>query len=190
MLRLFVIFLVSAAAAAAIPVAYQYDPQAFRQLLGSSSGDSAEATAQPAEQPAVRPVAAPAQPDPAPLGRKVRIDADPRGHFVTDFKLNGRRVTAMIDTGATAVAINASTARRIGLAVTPADFAHRVATANGTARAAVVRIDELQVGKVIVNDIDALVLEDKALSATLIGMTFLQRLSKYSVEDGALLLVQ
>ena len=36
----------------------------------------------------------------------------------------------------------------------------------------------------------ARMLEDKALSATLIGMTFLQRLSKYSVEDGALLLVQ
>lgn len=189
MLRLFFIFLASAAAAAAIPVAYQHNPDVFRGLLGKSPDESTDGRGQIPEPPVSAVAVAPAS-DPAPLGRKVRIDADARGHFVADFKLNGRRIPAMIDTGATAVAINASTARRIGLAVTPADFDRRVSTANGTARAALVRIDEMQIGKVIVNDIDALVLEDKALSATLVGMTFLQRLSRYSVEDGALLLVQ
>lgn len=48
-------------------------------------------------------------------GRKVQLDADGRGHFIGDFQLNGRTVTALIDTGATVVALNRSTARRIGI---------------------------------------------------------------------------
>ncbi|MBL8583528.1 MAG: TIGR02281 family clan AA aspartic protease, partial [Rhizobiaceae bacterium] len=84
----------------------------------------------------------------------------------------------------------ASTARRIGLPIGPADFVHEVSTANGRTRAAVARIRELQLGKVVVNDVDTVVLDDAALSQTLIGMSFLSRLSKYAVEDGALLLAQ
>lgn len=188
MLRLFVIFVLSAAAAAAIPVAYQRNPDAFHDLLGNASGDNGEVAMRPAE-PAVRTLAAAQEPAPL-LGRKVRIEADQRGHFVADFKLNGRRVNALVDTGATLVAINLSTARRIGLSIKGSDFIHQVSTANGKAKAALVRIDELQVGKVVVNGVDAVVMEDDALSETLIGMNFLQRLSKFTVEDGALLLVQ
>lgn len=187
MLRLFVIFLISAAAAAAIPVAYQSDPDAFRAFFfGTGAGQETAGADAPT---VIRSVGVEPQP-PSLLGRKVRIDADQRGHFVADFKLNGRRVTAMVDTGATLVAINASTARRIGLPIGAADFVHEVSTANGSTRAAVATIRELQVGKVVVNDVEAVVLQDNALSATLIGMSFLKRLSKYTVQDGALLLVQ
>ena len=48
------------------------------------------------------------------------IDRNDRGHFVGDFRFNGRRIEALVDTGATAVALNLSTARRIGVPVTRA----------------------------------------------------------------------
>ncbi len=68
------------------------------------------------------------------LGRKVKIAADEFGHFNADFRRNGRSVGAMIDTGATLVAMNAATARRVGIKVMPADFKYKVRTANGETR--------------------------------------------------------
>jgi aspartyl protease family protein len=96
----------------------------------------------------------------------------------------------MVDTGATLVAINLSTARRIGIQLTPADFKYEVRTANGKTRAASANIERLQIGRILVENVDAVVLDDKALDGALIGVSFLNRLAKYQVENGALLLVQ
>ncbi|RUU68529.1 TIGR02281 family clan AA aspartic protease, partial [Mesorhizobium sp. M7A.T.Ca.TU.009.01.1.2] len=101
-----------------------------------------------------------------------------------------RQVDGMIDTGATLVAINMSTARRIGLSLNASDFSHEVNTANGTIKAAVAMIDRLQIGNITVNDVQTIVLDDRALRTNLIGMSFLNRLDKYQVENGTLLLVQ
>jgi aspartyl protease family protein len=96
----------------------------------------------------------------------------------------------MIDTGATVVAINVTTARRIGIVLTPSDFTYAVTTANGKAKAATATIDAIQIGKIYVDKVPAVVLEDSALSGTLVGMSFLKRLSKYEVENGAMILQQ
>ena len=65
-----------------------------------------------------------------------------------------------------------------------------MATANGNARAAGVIIENMQIGRIAIGNVQAVVLEDEALSGTLIGMSFLKQLSKFQVEDGSLLLVQ
>ena len=51
-------------------------------------------------------------------------------------------------------------------------------------------IREIQIGRVKVRDVEAAVLEDKALDGTLLGMTFLRRLEGFSVTDGDLILKQ
>ena len=183
MLRTFLIFGASAGIAASIPMIYQSNSQAIDGLLKSA------VAARPATD-----VQLAAMPDkPAitqPFGRKFVVEADARGHFTSQFKLNGRQVDGMIDTGATLVAINTSTARRIGLSLNPSDFTHEVSTANGTIKAAVVTVDRLQIGNIQLDDVQTVVLDDKALQTNLIGMSFLTRLQKYQVENGALLLVQ
>lgn len=131
-----------------------------------------------------------AQPPETATGRRVRLEPDGRGHFIGDFRMNGRSVEAMIDTGASVVAINAATARRIGVAVSPADFTQRVNTANGTIKAAPATLARLEIGGIVVRDVQAVVLDDKALSGTLIGMSFLNGLRRFQVEDGRLLLEQ
>lgn len=133
--------------------------------------------------------AKPPAPPPA-TGRGVRMEADGRGHFIGEFRLNGRAAEAMIDTGASAVAINRSTARRIGLSPANSDFIHPVSTANGTTHAAQVLINRIEIGGIAVRDVPALVLEDTALSGTLIGMSFLSKLRRYQVENGRLFLEQ
>jgi aspartyl protease family protein len=186
MLRTLFILGALAGTSVLIPIVYQSNPQMLDGLLKSAVGARPATDAQPELK-----VAVPDKPPiPQPLGRKVLVTADERGHFTSAFKLNGRQVDGLIDTGATLVAINSSTARRIGISLNQSDFNHEVNTANGAIRAAVVTIDRLQIGKITVDNIQAVVLDDKALHANLIGMSFLQRLEKYQVENGALLLVQ
>lgn len=119
-----------------------------------------------------------------------RLRADGRGHFIATIELNGRRIEGMIDTGATALAINQSMARRAGLQITDSDYAYRVNTANGQARAARARIDLVELGSIRVRDVDVLVLEDAALDMALIGMTFLNRLDRFEQRNGVLTLRQ
>ncbi|MER8665354.1 TIGR02281 family clan AA aspartic protease [Mesorhizobium sp. M1148] len=187
MLRKLLILGVFAGTSASIPIVYQSNPQILDNLLKSTV--AGKPSAQP--QPELNLASVPDKPAaPLPTGRKVLVAADERGHFTSAFKLNGRQVDGMIDTGATLVAINTSTARRIGISLNPSDFNQQVNTANGAIRAAVVNIDRLQIGKISVDNIQAVVLDDKALRTNLIGMSFLQRLAKYQVENGTLLLVQ
>lgn len=183
MLRTVLIFCAIAATLVLIPFAYQSNPQMVDSPPKSAAGTKL------ATEPQLKLAAVPDKLQ-QPLGRKVLVAADPRGHFTTSFKLNGRQVDGLIDTGATLVAINTSTARRIGISLNPSDFSHQVNTANGAIRAAVVNIDRLQIGKISVDNIQAVVLDDRALQTNLIGMSFLQRLAKYQVENDTLLLVQ
>ncbi|BCH52954.1 TIGR02281 family clan AA aspartic protease [Agrobacterium vitis] len=118
------------------------------------------------------------------------LKADGRGHFIAPFRINGKTVDAMIDTGASTVAINETTARRLGFGGNDLNFKYKVNTANGDTLASVVMLDRVEVGGVCVTQVQALVLKDKALSGTLIGMTFLKQLGSYKVEDGQLKLSQ
>lgn len=189
MLRNLVLLGVVAGTFASVPVVYQQNPQVFdtmlhRMLEGEAARREDERTAIPLNRTkALRRTE-------TVSGRKVRIPSDGRGQYSADFKLNGRTIHAMVDTGATFVAINESTARRIGLRLSRPDFRYRVDTANGEAAAAGATIDNLQIGRIFVEGVQAVVLDDAALSDTLVGMSFLSRLSRFQTENGALLLEQ
>ena len=51
-------------------------------------------------------------------------------------------------------------------------------------------IDNLQIGRIYIEGVQAIVLDDKALDGALIGMSFLKRLDKFEVADGELVLTQ
>ena len=114
------------------------------------------------------------------------LEADATGHYRGTFRLNGKAIEAMVDTGASLVAINETTARRIGVSIASLDFKYPISTANGETRAAHVRLQRVEIGTVRVENVDAFVLRDKALSGTLIGMSFLKRLGGYSAEGDRL----
>ncbi len=122
--------------------------------------------------------------------RQVSIKANRYGHFLADFKAGGRSINGLIDTGATYVAMNRSTARSIGVKVSGSDFKHKAETANGIVKAALKNIDRLELGPVSAKNVDVFILDDAALSSTLIGMSFLNKLSSFKVENGQLILTQ
>ncbi len=125
----------------------------------------------------------------APAG-SVQLAADGNGHYSGSFRINGKPVDGLIDTGATFVALNESTARRLGFTANGLDFAYAVNTANGQTKAARITLDRIEIGSLRVRQVDAFVLRDAALSQTLVGMSFLQKLGSYRVADGTLELRQ
>ena len=70
----------------------------------------------------------------------------------------------MVDTGASFVALNEKSAAQFGLRPFPGQYTATVNTANGTLKAARARIAMIDLGGLIVRDVDALVLPDEALS--------------------------
>jgi aspartyl protease family protein len=122
--------------------------------------------------------------------RSLNIPRDARGHFGTEGRIDGQRISFMVDTGASVVALNESSAARFGLRPTPGQYTAPVATANGTIKAARARIPMLDVGGLIVRDVDAMVLPDEALSENLLGLSFLSKLKRFEYANGQMVLEQ
>ncbi len=123
-------------------------------------------------------------------GRTARARMGRNGHFFFKTRMNGSLVKVMVDTGASGVAINRSTARRLGIHLSNSDFKYKSNTANGIARYAAVTIDEIKIGRIVVHDVRAAVLKDSSLSGTLLGMTFLRKLRKFEINGDTLILTQ
>ncbi|ABE37541.1 TIGR02281 family clan AA aspartic protease [Rhodopseudomonas palustris] len=122
--------------------------------------------------------------------RSVAIPRDARGHFQTDGRIDGQRIAFMVDTGASVVALNERSAAQFGLRPRPAEYTARVSTANGTVKAARARLAMLDVGGLIVRDVDAMVLPDEALSENLLGLSFLSKLRRFEYANGQMVLEQ
>lgn len=144
---------------------------------------SASATSVPHTTVAVA-AAAPA------AGHSLSIPRDGRGHFQAEGRIEGQRIGFMIDTGASVVALNEKSAARFGLRPSRSDYNAAVSTANGTIKAARTRIAMLEVGGLVVRDVDAMVLPDEALSENLLGLSFLSRLKRFEYANGQMVLEQ
>jgi aspartyl protease family protein len=122
--------------------------------------------------------------------RSLSIPPDARGHFQTDGRIEGQRIDFMVDTGASLVALNEKSAARFGLRPTPGDYKATVTTANGTIKAARTRLARVELGGLVVRDVDAMVLLDEALSENLLGLSFLSKLKRFEYANGKMVLEQ
>jgi aspartyl protease family protein len=109
------------------------------------------------------------------------------GHFWAEAKVDGRAVRFLIDTGATAVALSQADAKRLGIDTAALDYNYKVMTASGETRAASVKLASVSVAGAQVRDVEALVVE-KGLETSLLGMTYLGRLSSFQATPRALVL--
>jgi aspartyl protease family protein len=116
------------------------------------------------------------------------FDAGPDGHFRIQARVNGGRVTFMVDTGATDVVLAPNDARRIGIDPASLVFDQFAETANGTVSGAAIRLDSLVVGSIEMNGLPATV-NGADMSESLLGMEFLNRLRGWRVENGVLTLM-
>ena len=108
------------------------------------------------------------------------------GHFEINATVNGHTTPMIFDTGASAVVLTIADAEAAGIDTDGLNFTIPVSTANGTGRAARVRLDRMEVGGIVRERVVAFVTEDGALDMSLLGMTFLETLSRYSVTQNSL----
>lgn len=108
------------------------------------------------------------------------------GHFKINAGVNGATVHTIFDTGASAVVLTQGDARRAGIDTDVLSYTVRVATANGTGKAASIILDRVEVGGIVRNNVRAFVAEKGALDTSLLGMTFLGTLSRYAVSGTVL----
>jgi aspartyl protease family protein len=170
-----VLMLAAAAMVAAVMV-----PRYFTQR-DAARLQPAAMSAQP-----VAPAAASAPVD----SRSVTVPRNARGHFEVDARVDGRRLTFMVDTGASTIALTAADAATLGIHPAEREFTMLVSTANGTVRAAPVELDRVEIEDITVRDVTAIVLPDGALHDNLLGMSFLSRLHRWEFADGKLVLEQ
>ena len=111
--------------------------------------------------------------------RSVRIRRRLDGHFVAKTQVNGVSLNMLIDTGASTVVLKPADAQKLGIDVDRLKFQVPVQTANGTTYAAHVRLRNLTLGPISLNDVEALVAKPGSLKENLLGMSFLSRLRSY-----------
>lgn len=138
------------------------------------------------ETPKARPPAPQARP--ARIGDEVRLEAGADRHFYVTAAVNAAPSSFLVDTGASLVALRDSDARKAGIHTSFADYTERVRTANGETRAALVEIKSLEIGRLRVENVRALVLEDDQLGVNLLGMSFLSRLESYETRGDEMVL--
>ncbi|TIN39474.1 MAG: TIGR02281 family clan AA aspartic protease, partial [Mesorhizobium sp.] len=111
----------------------------------------------------------------------VTLDKAGNGHFEARIMVNGRPVRAVVDTGATSTVLTAQDAQAAGFNPAALNFTIPVSTANGMARAAVVRTDELAIGGIVRNDMPVMIAAPGMLGQSLLGMNFIGSLSGFDV---------
>jgi aspartyl protease family protein len=111
--------------------------------------------------------------------RSVRIRKRPDGHFMVHTEANGVLMQMLVDTGASTVVLRPEDGRLLGFEVDQLRYVVPVQTANGTTYAASIHLKTLSVGKIKMNNVEALVAKRGALRENLLGMSFLNRLNSY-----------
>ena len=122
--------------------------------------------------------------------RRVDLPVGPGGHFHANVDVDGRSVPMLVDTGASYVALSAEDADRLGVITRPSDFTITIYTANGVAKAAPVRLHAVRVDTLSVYDVDAIVAQPGTMNGSLLGMSFLRRLTRFEAQPDRLRLIQ
>jgi len=124
------------------------------------------------------------------VARMVEIRAGNHGHYVTTATIEHMPVSVLVDTGASKVALSYEDADRVGLNPFVLRFDQPVATANGIVHAALITLQRVEIENLVVYDVEGLVLPQGAMRGTLLGMSFLNRLSGFRISEGTLYLEQ
>jgi len=106
-------------------------------------------------------------------GGEIVLQRNRAGQYLADGEINGERVTFLLDTGATQVALPARLARELGLELGPPVT---LQTAAGPARGYAVRLRSVRLAGIEMRDVAALVSEGLDPGLVLLGMNFLKRL--------------
>lgn len=114
---------------------------------------------------------------------EVVLKRAPDNHYYADAQVNGATVRFLVDSGASAVVLTRADAQKAGIGTQPGEFTSRAMSANGEVRLKPVTLDRVAIGPVSAASVDAMVAEND-LAVSLLGQSFLSRVSKVEIADG------
>ncbi len=114
---------------------------------------------------------------------EVELAAAENGNFYAIAEINGERFEVIIDTGASYVTLTYADAEDAGHDPGNLRYNVKLRTANGTSKGALTKLDDVTVHGITVNNVKAVVTERGTLGITLLGMSYLSRISGFSVKD-------
>jgi aspartyl protease family protein len=115
------------------------------------------------------------------------VPQDPQGGFVVIGRVNGQRVRFLVDTGASDTVLSPDDARRLGVDIDHLGYVKVAETANGLGYGAPFAAASLEVGPIALRGFNMTV-NQAPMSASLLGMSFLNRLESFQVVDHKLVL--
>ncbi|MTH79505.1 retropepsin-like aspartic protease family protein [Paracoccus aestuariivivens] len=119
---------------------------------------------------------------------RIEVPLGDDGHFHLIAEVNGSPIRFVVDTGATTIALGQSDARKAGIDTDSLGYVGEARTANGNVQTATVTLDTVAVGDDIHDtDVPALVLRSD-LDMSLMGMSYLSRFARVSIEGNLLIL--
>ncbi|MBT0667671.1 TIGR02281 family clan AA aspartic protease [Novosphingobium profundi] len=110
------------------------------------------------------------------------------GQFYLDADVEGSSTHFLVDTGASIVALTAADARAAGLDWSEDDVRVIGKGASGTVRGVPVRLSELDLDGFVARDVDAAIIPE-GLEVSLLGQSFLTRLSSVKVDGNRMTIV-
>jgi len=118
----------------------------------------------------------------------VTLDKADNGHFEARIMVNGTPIRAVVDTGATSTVLTSEDAQAAGFNPAALSFTIPVSTANGMARAAAVKTDEVAIGGIVRKDMPVMIAAPGMLAQSLLGMNFMGSLSGFDVRGDRMIL--
>ncbi|MEJ2619564.1 MAG: retropepsin-like aspartic protease [Candidatus Thiodiazotropha sp.] len=118
---------------------------------------------------------------------KAKVWRDQAGAYSTVGTINGLTVKFLVDTGATAVAMGASQAKRLGVQYRYEGQEILINTANGVTKGYQVTLDRVQVGDIVLRKVKGFVVEGHGPRRVLLGMSFLNQVKMEDQGDVLLL---
>jgi len=127
--------------------------------------------------------------DPVMQGRTAYLRKEDNGHYWTNARINDATIRLMVDSGAAVVALTKADARKLHIDVANLKYDREMITAGGHIRAASVTLDEITIERVKVANVEAVVMTE-GLETSLLGMSFLNRLTNWQATPRAIMIRQ
>ena len=124
----------------------------------------------------------------APEAGGTAIVQDGNGHYRATVLVNGSSLSMIVDTGASQVVLTQGDARLVGISLADGQYSGRATTAAGQIAVASIVLDRISVNGVERRGVPALVARGPGLPASLLGQSYLNRLSEVRIADGQMTL--
>lgn len=117
----------------------------------------------------------------------VHFNLSEDGHFYVIGTIQGVKIRFMVDTGASRVVLTPEDAKRLGFMPETLIYNQQTSTANGLVWSAPIRLRQMKVGTVHLDNVRASV-SGGELDTSLLGMSFLGQLESFEISNGRLTL--